>query len=92
MLSQHRSNHGHGCLPSYQVVRGKHHTRFRAGAQMTRDNPKPVRERPEPVSLSPLSFEDAVRALAATPPMTSGKSKRQGKARAAKKPKRKKST
>lgn len=45
--------------------------------------------RPPPVSLAPLSFEDAVRALAATPPMT-GKPKRQPKPRSAKKPRRKK--
>jgi hypothetical protein len=32
--------------------------------------------KPQPISLAPLSFEDAVRALAATPPMTD-KPKRQ---------------
>lgn len=43
--------------------------------------------RPEPISLAPLSFEDAVRALAATPPM---KPKRQPATR--RKPKRKKTS
>jgi hypothetical protein len=43
------------------------------------------RPRAEPVSLSPLSFEDAVRALAATPPMTD-KPKRQPTKRDRKKP------
>jgi len=45
--------------------------------------------RSQPVSLAPLSFEEALKALAATPPMTD-KPKRQPKPRAAKKPKRKK--
>lgn len=51
---------------------------------------KPAKpSRAEPVSLAPLSFEEAVRALAATPPMAGGKppSKRQTATR--RKPKRK---
>lgn len=45
--------------------------------------PDPSATKPAPVSLSPLSFEDAVRALAATPPLTE-KAKRQTKTRAPK--------
>jgi hypothetical protein len=46
--------------------------------------------RPQPVSLAPLSFEDALKALVATPPMTD-KPKRQPAARR-KKPNRKKTS
>jgi len=49
---------------------------------------EPARSRP--ISLAPLSFEEAVKALATTRPMPGDKPNRQPKPRAAKKPKRKK--
>jgi hypothetical protein len=51
-------------------------------------NPEPA-AKPQPVSLHPLSFEQALKALTATPPM-GDKPTRQPKPRAAKRPKRKK--
>jgi hypothetical protein len=58
---------------------------------MARKTPtsEPAATRSPPVSLAPLSFEDALKALVATPPM-SDKPKRQPTAQPRKKPTRRK--